>query len=213
MDLQVCRTVRCEPTAIYVLEVSPASHAQARKVPKPWLTALNSPYGGAVRAPATPLVGALTTIRSATPGDVDLLVRWHSDPDVARYWDGKTFTREQMVIRLARPDVDPYVVLRDGEPVGYLQVWFDGGPVGDGGLDMFLIPAARGRGLGPDAARTMADWLLETGVLRRLTVDPYLSNERAIAAWKKAGFQPVKEREPDEEHAVPWLLMSFDAGL
>ena len=78
---------------------------------------------------------------------------------------------------------------------------------------MFLIPAARGRGLGPDAASTMADWLLETGVLRRLTVDPYLSNERAIAAWKKAGFQPVREHEPDEEHAVPWLLMSFDPGL
>jgi hypothetical protein len=46
--------------------------------------------------------------------------------------------------------------------------------------------------------------------VRQLTVDPYLSNKRAIAAWKKAGFQPVKEHEPDEEHAVPWLLMSFD---
>jgi hypothetical protein len=44
-------------------------------------------------------------------------------------------------------------------------------------------------------------------------VEPYLSNERAIAAWKKAGFQPVKEDEPDEEHAVPRLLMSFDPGL
>jgi hypothetical protein len=26
--------------------------------------------------------------------------------------------------------------------------------------------------------------------------------DRAIAAWKKAGFQPVKEHEPDEEHTV-----------
>jgi aminoglycoside 6'-N-acetyltransferase len=152
----------------------------------------------------------LTTIRSATLDDVDLLVRWHSDPEVARYWDGKTFTREQMVLRLARPNVDPYIVVRDGEPVGYLQVWFDGGPGGDGGIDMFLIPVARGRGLGPDAAHTMAAWLLEAGAVRQLTVDPYLSNKRAIAAWKKAGFQPVKEHEPDEEHAVPWLLMSFD---
>jgi aminoglycoside 6'-N-acetyltransferase len=80
-------------------------------------------------------------------------------------------------------------------------------------MDMFLVPAARGHGLGPDAARAVADWLLEAGVLRRLTVDPYLSNGRAIAAWKKAGFQPVDEHEPDEENAVPWLLMSFAPGV
>ena len=131
---------------------------------------------------------------------------------MARYWDGETFTREEMLLRLARPDVDPYVVVRNGEPVGYLQVWFDEGSTEDGGMDMFLIPAARDRGLGSDAARTVARWLLDTGGLRRLTVDPYLSNKRAIAAWKKVGFQEVKECGPDEEHTVPWLLMAFDPG-
>lgn len=165
-----------------------------------------------VRAPDTPLVGALTTIRSATPNDVDLLIAWHADPEVARYWDRKTFTREQMVLRLARPNVDPYIVAHSGEPIGYLQVWCDTASPEEGGMDMLLIPAARGRGLGPDAARTVAQWLLETGRLRRLTVDPYLSNDRAISAWTKAGFQPVKESEADEEHAVPWLLMSFNPG-
>lgn len=162
-----------------------------------------------MRVPDAPLDGALTTIRSATADDVDLLVAWHADPDVARYWDGETFTREEMLLRLARPDVDPYVVVQNGEPVGYLQVWFDDGSPEDGGIDMFLIPAARDRGLGPDAARTVARWLLESGELRRLTVDPYLSNKRAIAAWKEAGFQAVKECGPDEEHTVPWLLMAF----
>jgi aminoglycoside 6'-N-acetyltransferase len=165
-----------------------------------------------MRFPDASLVGAFTTFRSATPDDVDLLIAWHADPEVARYWDGKTFTREQMVLRLARPNVDPYTVVHDGEPVGYLQVWFDEASPEHGGMDMFLIPAARGRGLGPDAARTVAHWLRDAGGLRRLTVDPYLSNRRAIAAWRKAGFQPVKECEPDDEHAVPWLLMLFDAG-
>jgi aminoglycoside 6'-N-acetyltransferase len=204
MDLQVCRTVRREPTAIYVLEESPASHAPAREVAQMlWLTALKTPYGRAVRAPATPLVGALTTIRSATPGDVNLLVRWHSDPDVARYWDGKTFTREQMLIRLARPDVDPYVVLRDGEPVGYLQVRFDDGPAGDGGVDMFLIPAARGRGLGPDAARTMADWLLETGVLRRLTVNLTSRTNEQSRRGRRRAFSQSRNMNPMKSTLFP----------
>jgi hypothetical protein len=113
-----------------------------------------------MRVPDAPLDGAFTTIRSAAQDDVDLLVTWHADPDVARYWDGETFTREEMLLRLARPNVDPYVVMDNGEPVGYLQVW----------------------------------------------------NGRAIAAWKKAGFQPVEEYGPDEEHTAPWLLMAFDSG-
>ena len=75
---------------------------------------------------------------------------------------------------------------------------------------MFLVPAARDRGLGPDAARTLARWLLGTGTMRRLTVDPYVSNARAIRAWAKAGFRPVEEREPDREHRSRWLLMEID---
>jgi len=37
----------------------------------------------------------------------------------------------------------PYLVLADGDAVGYLQVWWD---AEGGGLDMFLEPSARGRG-------------------------------------------------------------------
>lgn len=128
---------------------------------------------------------------------------------MSRYWDDETFTREEMLIRLARADVDHYIVMENREPVGYVQAWFEDDPSGTGGFDMFLIPSARDRGLGPDAARTLARWLLAHGAVRRLTVDPYLSNERAIAAWKKAGFERVDERTPDGEHTQAWLLMEF----
>jgi aminoglycoside 6'-N-acetyltransferase len=163
-----------------------------------------------MRAPDAPLHGELTVVRPATADDVDLLVDWHADPEVARYWDGETFTREEMALRLAAVDVDPYVVQEDGEPIGYLQTWFDDDAPDEGGLDMFLIPAARGRGLGPDAASTLARWLVTFGRRRRLTVDPFLSNGRAIRAWTKAGFRPVERRGPDHEHAEPWLLMEAE---
>lgn len=161
------------------------------------------------RRPKAPISGERSVVRPATVTDAEMFSRWHADPAVAAYWDGKTYTPDEVRARLDRPHVDTYVVEADGLPVGYLQAWF-GQSADVSGLDMFLIPEARGRGIGPDAARTLARWLLERGGRRRLTVDPYLWNARAVAAWKKAGFRPVEECEPDDEHPHRWLLMEFD---
>jgi aminoglycoside 6'-N-acetyltransferase len=163
------------------------------------------------RVPAAPLHGDNVVVRPATLGDAEMLVRWHLDPDVLRFWDGRTFTHDEMAARLSRPDVDAYIVEADGEAVGYLQAWF-GDAADVGGLDMVLLPPARGRSLGPDAARTLAHYLITHAGRTRVTVDPYLWNERAIRGWLKAGFRPVQEREPDHEHRHHWLLMEFDVA-
>ena len=149
-----------------------------------------------------PLRGKLTTLRPAGADDVDRLVAWHADPEVARYWDGETFTQAEMEERLARDDVEAWIVEERGAPIGYLQVHSEG-------LDMFLIPAARGRGLGPDAARAMTEHLLKERRRTRVTVDPYAWNEGAVRAWVRAGFVEVSRHEPDEEHTAPWILMEF----
>jgi aminoglycoside 6'-N-acetyltransferase len=144
----------------------------------------------------------------AVEADVDLLVGWHADPEISRYWDDKQFTRTEMLARLGRPQVDAYIIEADARPVGYLQAWFDSEVPDRSGLDMFLVPDARGCGLGPDAARTLATHLLNRGQ-SRVTVDPYRSNQPAIRAWTRAGFLPVTEHEPDSEHREPWVLMEF----
>lgn len=151
--------------------------------------------------------GRLTTLRPATVADVDRLVAWHADPDVARYWDDETFTRAEMAERLARRDVEAWIVeTRDGEPVGFLQTHA-------AGLDMFLVPAARGRGLGPDAARAVSEHLLATGTHERVTVDPYEWNDGAIRAWERAGFVEVSRgHPPDEDHSATWVLMQYRSG-
>ena len=143
-----------------------------------------------------------TTLRNATHDDVDRLVAWHADPDVSRYWDDETFTRAEMLERLARPTVEAWIVEVEGEPVGSLQVH-------ETGLDMFLIPRARGRGYGPDAGRAMARHLLDERGWTRVTVDPYRWNESAVRAWGRAGFVAVSEHDPDDEHLHPWVLMEF----
>ena len=145
--------------------------------------------------------GRLTTLRPAGADDVDRLVAWHADPEVARYWDDETFTRAQLEERLARDDVEAWIVEEGAEPVGYLQVHSEG-------LDMFLIPSARGRGLGPDAARAMARRLIEGG-RERLTVDPYAWNEGAVRAWERAGFVEISRHAAGGDHTAPWILMEF----
>src|SRR3954453_15638935 len=97
--------------------------------------------------------GNATLIRCARDADADLLVAWHDDPEVARYWDDERFTRDEMLGRLARSAVDAYIVEAGGVPVGYLQVWHEGGAAG---LDMFLVPQVRGGGLSAAAARGLA---------------------------------------------------------
>jgi aminoglycoside 6'-N-acetyltransferase len=150
--------------------------------------------------------GEITAVRLASEADADMLVDWHGDPDVARYWDGETFTRDQMLARLRRSDVAGFVVEAGGRPIGYLQVWREGV---EAGLDMFLVPAARGRSLGPDAARAVARHLRDDLGWPRVTVDPYLWNDAAVRAWERAGFRAVEKREPDADHTARWLLMEF----
>jgi len=156
----------------------------------------------------TEIRGKRTALRRATDDDLDLLVAWHADPDVARYWDDETFTPDEMRGRLARDDVEPYVVEEHGVAVGYLQI-HDLDRDGDGGLDMFLVPEVRGRWLGPDAALAMARHLVHERGRSRVTVDPYVWNAGAIRAWQRAGFVEVSRHPADESHTAEWVLMEF----
>lgn len=157
------------------------------------------------------LHGRLTQVRPATKDDADLLVAWHADPGVSRYWDGETFTREEMLERLRRRDVDAYIVEVGGEPVGYLQAWWEEDEPRRGGIDMFLVPSARGHGYGSDAARALTESLLASG-WKRVTVDPYAWNEPALRAWRRAGFVEVERRPADDEHLSAWVLMEFQSA-
>ena len=150
----------------------------------------------------------LLSYRAATLDDAPMLVAWHADPDVARFWDGETFTLEEMRERLGRDDVDAWIVEEGGEPVGYLQSWWEDGLPRRGGLDGFLVPSARGRGIMPKVARRLAEHLLQTG-WASVTVDPYAWNDRAVRAWRRAGFVEVSRHGADEEHVDDWVLMDF----
>jgi aminoglycoside 6'-N-acetyltransferase len=165
-----------------------------------------------------PVHGLLTVVRPATDDDVELLVGWHADPEVSRFWDDEIYTAEEIRADYADPLVDHWIVEAAGEPVGFVQSWWEaeGGSRRDetaaprrGGLDGFLVPGARGRGLMPDAARALSRSLLAAG-WQYVTVDPYVWNEQGLRGWSNAGFVEVSRHDADKDHTAPWVLMRFE---
>jgi aminoglycoside 6'-N-acetyltransferase len=133
--------------------------------------------------------GERTSLRPVAVTDLDLLTGWFSDPEVYRWWDGYPKPREEVAAkylgrRPAPPVVRSFIIECEGEPIGYIHHWeADVEPHDEsGGIDMFLIPSQRERGLGTDAGRAMVRYLLREHGWRRVTVDPYLDNPRAIRA-------------------------------
>lgn len=59
------------------------------------------------------------------------------------------------------------------------------------GIDIFLAESAQGRGLGTDAIRTLARFLIVERGHHRLTIDPTVDNVVAIKSYEKVGFRPV----------------------
>ena len=55
----------------------------------------------------------------------------------------------------------------------------------------------------------MAGHLLEVRGYERVTVDTYAWNERALNAWRSAGFADVSRHPPDDEHTTEWILMEY----
>ncbi|HEV8622140.1 MAG TPA: GNAT family N-acetyltransferase [Actinomycetota bacterium] len=143
--------------------------------------------------------GERTSLRPASDDDLDQLVGWLADPEVYRWWEGRPLSRDEVADVYTghrRPEVEPFIIEADGVPVGYLQVWQ--GTETSGGIDLFLVPEARGRGLGPDAARAAASFLLDHRGWSEVTVDPVVDNLRAIRAFERAGFSSQSEELDDE---------------
>jgi aminoglycoside 6'-N-acetyltransferase len=154
--------------------------------------------------PAPVLHGEVMTLRPLGPDDRGRLVEILSDPTIVQWWDTRG------------PEVSARELLDDDEP-GYtvFGIEVDGVLAGciqsseeqdedyrHAGVDIFLAAPFQGRGIGTDAVRTIARWLVGERRHHRLTIDPALANERAIRTYEKVGFRRVGvmrqyERGPD----------------
>ena len=140
-------------------------------------------------------------LRPATLDDVDALLAVLTAPDVARWWPNETRATVERYVRGA--DEHTFVVERDGVTIGIIQYWEEDEPeYRHAGIDVALHPDAQGAGLGTDAVRAMARFLVHDRSHHRVTIDPAADNARAIRCYEKVGFRPVGvmreyERGPD----------------
>ena len=136
----------------------------------------------------TTLHGELVTLRPATQDDVAPLAAIRSAPEVRRWWGDE----EDYPAAVAEELAQTYTILADGEIVGAIQ-WYesDDADYRHAGMDIYLGPAASGRGLGTDAVRTLARHLTGTLGHHRLVIDPAADNAPAIRSYAKVGFKPV----------------------
>lgn len=126
------------------------------------------------------LRGKRVALRPTTAEDAKTLDRIVREPAVAAWWSPP----EDYAGMLA--------VVLDDEVIGAIQYSEETDPeFHHAGIDVFLTTARQGKGLGTDAIRTLARWLITARGHHRLTIDPAAANTAAIRSYTKVGFRPV----------------------
>ena len=163
------------------------------------------------------LIGDLVTLRPIRAEDRDALVAVLADPTVAAIWDTRGPEHSADETLAGHPNWTPWAIEVDGEFAGSIQAAEnDDEDYKSAGIDIYIASRFQGRGIGTDALRTLARYLIEQRGHFRLTIDPAASNARAIRTYEKVGFKPVGvmrryERGPDGTYH-DGLLMDLLAG-
>lgn len=146
--------------------------------------------------------------RKATLDDLDLLEEWRSKPHVRAWWGSAEPYKEE---KITDPRVERWIVSTLGRPFAFMQDYTVHGwedhhfaklPKGSRGIDQYIGDSEMigvGHGSAFIGARMQA--LFDEGV-PVIATDPHPDNKRAIAVYKKLGFEPFG---PPEE--TPWGLI------
>lgn len=162
--------------------------------------------------------GDLVTLRPATEADIPALTAIRATPEVSSRWpvdegDAESSVRDD----LDGDDVEAFVIEHGGRVVGFIQCGEETDEMyRHASIDLYLDPAVHSRGLGTDAVRTLARYLLTERGHHRLVIDPAADNAAAIRAYTKVGFRTVGvmreyEMGPDGKYH-DGLLMEMLAG-
>jgi aminoglycoside 6'-N-acetyltransferase len=170
-----------------------------------------------MREPDEPLrlVGEQVVVRTIETADLPALEAVMDSPGVKFWW--WDFDIAELTTESRDPDTHAFVIERAGEVVGYIQFSEEASlQYRFAGIDISLHDDAQGRGLGRDAVRTLARYLIEERGHHRLTIDPALANTRAIHCYERVGFRRVGVlREYEKGADGTWhdgLLMEMLAG-
>jgi aminoglycoside 6'-N-acetyltransferase len=141
--------------------------------------------------PRVTLDGLHVMVRPLEEADVPHLTRIVNEPGIREWWWG--YDEARMRAETLEDDVvTPFAIELDGELIGLIMYTEELDPhyrfaMIDVTVDAFHV----GQGLGTDALRTLARYLIEERGHHHIMIDPAAANARAIAAYTKVGFKPV----------------------
>lgn len=137
------------------------------------------------------LRGERVVLRPLSFADVEPLARIGNETGFARWWPGLD---EAVLVSMASGAAESaaFAITVDGGVVGLAQFSEELDPeYRHAGIDVGLGTEWQGQGLGTDAVRTLARYLVHELGHHRLVIDPAADNRRAVRCYEKAGFRPV----------------------
>jgi RimJ/RimL family protein N-acetyltransferase len=147
-----------------------------------------------------PLSGTLVRLRDLTLADADLVDAWTVDHDVRGEFNDfglepSPVDRETLAKGPFRNERNGELMverIEDGERVGLVswhRVAYGPNPGSAAwNIGISLIPAARGRGIGSEAQRLVADYLFEATEIGRVEASTDVANLAEQRALERAGF-------------------------
>ena len=136
------------------------------------------------------LDGENVSLRPVQDGDTEVLKKIFADPAVSQWW-GDAARSVHDAMNPAEGE-SGFVIEVGPEAIGFIQCYEEPDPMyRSAGIDLALRSEWQGKGLGPDAIKTLARHLITERGHHRLTIDPAAHNTRAIKAYRSVGFRPV----------------------
>lgn len=168
-------------------------------------------------------------IRSLEKRDKSMIVKWLSDDNVLKYYEGRDNPFDKKMVEdkfyAKDSDVTRCIIEFSNIPIGYIQFylideeeWREYGYEefkGDiFGMDQFIGETRYwGQGIGKELMKAMINFLIKEKAASKIVLDPQDWNERAIKCYEKSGFLKVKilpKHELHEGELKDCWLMEYD---
>lgn len=145
----------------------------------------------ALSPPNPPLADHVVSLRPLAAHDLPAVEQALDDPEITHWFDNRGLSAsdviERAVSRWKRSEAAEFAILDGGECVG--SMWLDLSPSDRAGVGYWLLPRARGKGLGTCALQLLTQWAFDDVGVKRISLLADPRNTASIAVAERVGFQ------------------------